>query len=130
MPRMAAKAAKTSGVDDGHGRRHEQDPGRTTQPTEWRDALATAFHEGRAGGREERHVGTEAGGDGPAGVLVELGAPQVRDTIERRVGVGRPAAEARRDRDPLLEPGRDRRRRCGTAGPATTDGPPGRRDRP
>ena len=47
------------------------------RPCERRHALAATFDEGRPAGREERHVRAEAGRDRQAGVVVELGAPQL-----------------------------------------------------
>ena len=99
------------------------------EAVERRDPLAAALDERRAAGEEERHVGAEMGGDRVTGVLVELGAPRLERAVERRRGVGGAAGEPRRDRDPLVEPGRERRCRPGSARPAATDRRPGRRER-
>ena len=127
--RIASKAAKTSGVDTAMTGVTRRTPGAPWSPGAAR-RLAAPLDERRAAGEEERHVRAESGGDRVAGVVVELGAPCLERAVERGRRVGRPSGEPGRDRDPLLEPGRQRRGRARPARPAATDRGPRRGDGP
>ena len=119
--RMASNAAKTSGVGTATTGVTSSTPGRPVEPVEGRDLFAAALDQRGAAGQEERHVRAEARRQRVPGVVVELRAPRLERAVERRRGVGRPAGQPGRDRDPLLEPGGQRGGGTGSARPAAAD---------
>ena len=92
-------------------------PGRAVEPVERRDPLAAALDERRAAGAG-RTARPSRGRAATAGARrgIELGAPCLERAVDGGRGIRRAAAEPGGDRDPLLEPGRERRRGSGAAG--------------
>ena len=134
-PRAAApasNAANTLRRRDAHGRRDEQQARRSPprEPRQRRHALAASLDERRAAREEERHVRAEARGREPRRARRSRSAPHASSAASMAAAASdEPPPRPGRDRDALLEPGRERAAPAPGRRPAATDGGPGGRDR-
>jgi hypothetical protein len=127
-PRIAAKAAKTSGVETSDRWGHEHDPGVPRRP--WSGVTRSpALDQRWAAGREERDVRTQAGRDSQTSPVVQLGAPEFQRAVQGSGCIRRATTQAGGDGDPLVEPGGDRRRGRRATGSPAAHGPAGRHER-
>jgi hypothetical protein len=68
--------------------------------------LADARHQGGAARQAHRHVGAQGRCETEQLLFRQGHAPQITERAQRRGGIGRSAAEARRHRDMLAKPDR------------------------
>ena len=113
-PARHALADRLQGAEDRSGRerqvRIDQQHRKRRQPVPGLDLLADAAHPRRASRKADRHVGAEPGGEGRQIGRRHAEAPQPVQAAQHRRGIGRAAAQACRDRQPLVERDPHRRR--------------------